>query len=270
MLNTKVTRAVRSAELKDERRGQVLLRFADKLVEVKMKTELYSAILLFVIATSAGLVAGKTSKGGSLWIAAKSTKTKARRPATASTKRETDLARLSGAELLTATQDRVISAARIENRNDEIGIVLGHFATRSEDGSRQLACDSTYNRISLHFFADGMADAGEKPSMRIDAPCRSSVQDLSSIDAILIPYEKLLQEKPANMDLTIDDVKFTFAEMMPEWPRHWALQSVRLYNSEEKSREMLISNREIRQIRGSALMIHFQDTARIPAESKRH
>lgn len=236
-----------------------------------MKTELYSAILFFAIATSAGFVAGKTSKGGTLWIATKSTKSKSRRPATvAPLKRENDLSKLQGPELLTATQDRVISAARIENRNDEIGIVLGHFATRSEDGSRQLACDATYNRIALHFFADGMADAGEKPSMTIDAPCRSSVQDLSSLDAILIPYDKLLKEKPANTEMTFDDVKFKFADMMPEWPLHWALQSVRLYSVEDSSREVTISNREIRQIRGSALMIHFQDTERVPAESKKH
>lgn len=234
-----------------------------------MRTEFYSGILFFAIAVASGLYVGGSSLNGYVWFASGDMTSNNRNPA--AIKREIDFSRLDGAELITATQKRLITAARVEIHQDEVGVVLGHFATRGEDGERRLACDSLYNRLTLHFQAEGISDAGEKPEMTIDAPCRTSIQDLGSIDAVIIPYDKILKENPTNQELSYEEgVQFKFESMTTEWPIHWSLDSVRLYNSEDAEHEVKISHREIREMRTYPLMIHWQDASRVPAEYRRY
>ena len=235
-----------------------------------MRSEFIGGVVFFACTVATGFLVGGTSLKGDVWFATNATASASgpndRNPA--AIKREIDFSHLEGAELITATQKRLVSAARVEQHNDGVGVVLGHFATRDADGERKLACDSLYNRLTLFFEAEGMADAGEKPSMQIDAPCRSSIQDVGSIDAIMVPYEKILKERPTNMDLTYEEgVKFKFESMGTEWPHHWGLQTVRLYNSDDASHEIKISSHELREIRSAPLMLHWQETDRVPAQS---
>lgn len=230
---------------------------------------IFAAAALFVVALVAGLYGGSKSWNGVVYLADGSRFQNGRTPA--AIKRELDFSKLEGAELITATQKRLVSAARTIIQNGLVGVELGHFVTRDSNGQRHLACDSAYDRILLRFEADGIASAGEKPIMEIDGPCRSSLDDISRIEPIWIPFEKILDIRPANMDLDFyQDVKFRFDNMGETWPLSWNLQYVRLYNSHESNREVSISAKQIREIRESPFVVHWMDIEREPSGARAH
>jgi hypothetical protein len=170
------------------------------------------------------------------------------------------VAPLDGMELMTASHERLISAARVILQDNDIGIELGHFVTRDPNGDAQLACD-TYTQAVLRFEADGIAEAGLKPTMEVDGPCRTS-DDITRIEAIWIPVNKIVEQKPADMDLSFDDgVRFKFADMTSEWPDRWVLRSVRLYNEADSGHDLTISSREIRAIRERPFILNWHENA---------
>lgn len=215
-----------------------------------------SAAVVFVLAMVAGLYGGTKSWKGVVYLTDGSRFQNGRKPA--AIKRELDFSRLDGAELITATQKRLVTAARTIIRDGLVGVELGHFVTRDANGERRLACDAAYDRIQLIFEADGIASAGEKPEMEIDGPCRSSMTDIASIEPIWIPVEKIMDNRPANMDLDFfEDVKFKFDNMGMSWPVMWSLQSVRLYNSQDPTREVRITTRQMQEIRQQPFVLNW-------------
>lgn len=176
----------------------------------------------------------------------------------AAIRRDLDFSMLDGAELITASQKRLVTAARVVLQQDELGIELGHFVTRGSTGKSQLACDF-YDRVTLRFEAEGIADSGEKPVMEVDGACRPA-QDITRIAPIWLPVARILNERPSDMDLGYeeDGPKFRFAHMGGEWPMHWSLQSVRLYNGSEPGREVNISKRELREILEKPLVLNWR------------
>ncbi len=228
---------------------------------------IFAAAAVFALAIAAGLYGGSKSWNGVVYLADGSRFQNGRTPA--AIKRELDFSRLDGAELITATQKRLVSAARTIIQNGLVGVELGHFVTRDEHGQRRLACDYAYDRILLRFEGDGIASAGEKPIMEIDGPCRSSLDDISRIEPVWIPVDKILHTRPANMELDFyQDVKFKFDHMGDTWPLSWNLQYVRLYNSHEPGREVTISAGQIREIRSSPLVVHWFETGREPSGAR--
>lgn len=227
------------------------------------KTGSYGAFAIFALALVAGLYGGARSWKGVVYLA-DSRSNSGRNPA--AIKRELDFSRLDGAELVTATQKRLVTAAKTIMQDGLVGVELGHFVTRDEHGERRLACDSFYNRITLRFDAEGIASAGEKPAMEIDGPCQTSSKDIASIEPIWIPVEKIMENRPADMDIDFyEGVKFKFDHMGSQWPVSWSLQSVRLYNSTESRHEVKISSRELREIRQRPFVVNWFDPKRVPS-----
>ena len=227
-----------------------------------------SAAAVFAIAMIAGLYSGTKSWKGVVYMTEGTRFQNGRTPA--AIKRELDFSKLDGAELITATQKRLVTAARTISRDGLVGVELGHFVTRDSNGQRRLACDTSYNRITLRFEADGIASAGEKPMMEIDGPCQASMKDVASIEPIWIPVSKLLDTKPVDMDVDFHEgVKFRFHNMNMVWPVSWNLLSVRLYNNVEAGREVNITSRDLRELRQSPLVVNWQEATREPAAKDR-
>lgn len=229
----------------------------------------FASAALFILALVVGYYGGSKSWNGVVYLSDGSRWQNGRTPA--AIKRELDFSRLDGAELITATQKRLVSAARTILRDGLVGVELGHFVTKDSNGQRRLACDAAYDRIQLRFEADGIASSGVKPIMEIDGPCRSSMEDISRIEPIWIPVEKILDIRPANMDLDFfQDVKFKFDNMGETWPLSWNLQYVRLYNSQEPNREVSITAGQIREIRESPFVIYWVELEREPNSTRAH
>ena len=233
-------------------------------------TKYFGGALFFFFAVYAGYCVGARSWNGTVKITDGSLFDNSRIPA--AIRKEIDFSKLDGAELINATQKRLVTAARVVASSEgggQIGLELGHFVTRAQDGKKKLACDAFFNRVALRFEADGIAAAGDKTMMEVDSPCRINFDNINNIETIWIPVAKLMKERPTDMDLTYeDDVKFRFMNMPGgEWPGKWNLLSVRLYNSQDSAHEVKISQRELRELRPAPIVVKF-DSDRAPAKAR--
>ena len=225
------------------------------------KLGLFAAVAVFSMMVVGGMYAGSHSWNGVVYLTDGTIANNTRNPA--AIKREIDYSRLDGAELMSSTQSRLVTAAKVIVKEGLVGVELGHFLTRDVNGQRSLACDGTYNRMTLRFDAEGIASAGEKPSMEIDAPCVTSRKDATSIDAVWIPVAKILASRAVNAEVdSSDGVKLKFIDMSGSWPVSWSLQSVRLYNNQEPGRELSIGSRELHELRAKPFVMNWMEARR--------
>ncbi len=90
----------------------------------------------------------------------------------------------------------------------------------------------TYPEIEMEFEAEGVAVAGEPPSMKITAPCEAG-QDPAEMAAIFLPLEQILKEKPRNAQFKFEGftAQLEFKNSADIWPRQWVLTHVQFKNS---------------------------------------
>jgi hypothetical protein len=220
------------------------------------KLGFFAGAAVFSVMVFGGMYAGSRSWSGVVYLTDGTIGNNTRNPAAIN--REIDFTKLDGSELITATQQRLVTAAKVIVKEGLVGVELGHFVTRDSNGRRSLACDGTYNRMTLRFDAEGIASAGEKPSMEIDAPCQTSPKDVTSIEAVWVPVAKILETRAVNSELDyFEGVKFKFIEMNGSWPVSWSLQSVRLYNNQEPGREVSIGAREMHELRAKPVVMNW-------------
>lgn len=221
-----------------------------------MKTKYLASALCLLLAMSGGVYMSVRTWGQITYLSDIQLNSNSRIPA--AIRRDLDFSKLDGAELITASQKRLVTAAQVILQEEDLGVQLGHFVTRGTTGKSQLACDF-YDRVTMRFEAEGIADSGEKPVMEIEGPCRPAT-DITRIEPIWIPVARILGERPSDMDLAYGDgnVQFRFAHMGTEWPLRWSLQSVRLYNGEESGREVNISRQELREIMQKPLILNWR------------
>jgi hypothetical protein len=174
----------------------------------------------------------------------------------AAIRKDLDFSKLNGAELMMASQKRLLTAARVITEKDIVGIEFGQFIIRSEEGQRQLACDY-YDRVRVRFEADGLASDGEKPHMEVNAPCATS-SDLARTEPIRIPALEIISGRAVDGEATFASVErtsFKFSHMMDQWPRRWALTEVTLYRESEPGREVHVDQEDMREIQNKPIII---------------
>lgn len=90
----------------------------------------------------------------------------------------------------------------------------------------------TYSEIEMEFQAEGVATAGEVPTMKISSPCEIG-QDPSEMASFLVPVSKILNEKPRNAEYKFEgfSTKISFNHAADEWPRQWVLKTVHFKNT---------------------------------------
>jgi hypothetical protein len=89
-----------------------------------------------------------------------------------------------------------------------------------------------YPEIEMEFEAEGVAVAGESPTMRVIAPCEPG-QDPAEMGAIYLPLEQILKEKPRNAQFKFEgfSAQVEFKNSADIWPRQWVLTRVQFKNS---------------------------------------
>ncbi|MCC7405300.1 MAG: hypothetical protein IT288_12955 [Bdellovibrionales bacterium] len=161
-----------------------------------------------------------------------------------------DFSHLEGSALALASQQRLLSDARVVALSgQDVGIELGHFITRGAEGGKQFACHA-YDRVELTFFAEGVADAGERAAMVIEADCRIG-EDINKIAAIAVPVSKILQESPGDLELQYleeNPVTIQFHHVVGQWPKEWSLSSVKLYNQTVHGQELVIESSQVQEM----------------------
>ncbi len=174
----------------------------------------------------------------------------------AAIRKELDFSRLDGAELMMASQKRLLTAARVVTEENIVGIEFGQFIIRSDEGQRQLACDF-YDRVRVRFEADGLASNGEKPHMEVNAPCATST-DLTRTEPIRIPASEIIEGRAVDGEATfasVDRTTFKFSNMMDRWPTKWAVTEVTLYRESEPGREIHVDQDDMRDFKRKPLVI---------------
>ncbi len=211
-----------------------------------MKNGNFAAFAFCFLAILGGILAAKSSWDGKIFITDGETGSGGvRKPA--AIRPDLDFSGLVGAELILATQRRLVSAAKVASHHGEVGVEFGAFVTRDESGQRVHVCHQ-YERMTLRFDAEGVAESGVKPVMEVDGPCLPS-RDISRIEPLWIPFEKIREMNASSMDVRFDDsISFRFDDMSSDWPSEWSLQSVRLYDEDEDDRDIIIDSREMRDI----------------------
>jgi hypothetical protein len=225
-----------------------------------------TGMAFFCLAIALGGCIGRLSWNGAIYLTSTSFTSNVRNPA--AVHRDFDFTKLDGSELITGTHNRLVTSARILLEKDQMGIELGHFVTRDEQGNKQLACEF-YDRMRLTFQADGVASGGERPSMVVEGPCRTGT-DITRIEPIWIPVTKIISEKASDMDLSFpdnDSVTFKFQDMTGEWPNRWHLTSVRVFNDAELNRTIEISANELYHLGGKPVVLAWPSKGRLPSSS---
>ncbi len=233
-----------------------------------MQRQLMGAFAVFCLAVTAGAVAGRTSWKGAIYLTSTSFTSNVRNPA--AVHRDLDDTKLEGSELLTGTRNRLLAEAKVLLEPGEMGLQFGHFVTRDSQGNRQLACDY-YNKMRVRFEADGVATAGEKPTMEIEGPCRTG-DDITKIEPVWIPVFKILGEKPSDMELSFSEsegLAFKFTNIDGQWPTRWQLASIQLFNDAESGRTVYFDSQAVRAIRSKPLVLAWPRADRLPSSAKK-
>lgn len=173
--------------------------------------------------------------------------------------RSFDLSHLQGEALRDAAHRRLLSEANAFKGEKGIGVRLGHFIARGPDGTKKLACQ-IYEKVEMTFVADGVAESGEAPLMIVEGPCAVDKKDINHISAIWVPIERVLNEKPGDMELSFydeNDVTLKFDHIGLQWPKNWSLQSVRLYSASYPNLETVIDEEQVREVSPHALELNW-------------
>lgn len=169
-----------------------------------------------------------------------------------------DFSNLSGSDLTVAMKKRLLAGSAVIRQKESLGVELGHFALAKLTGEKTLACQE-FQKVTLHFEAEGIATSGERPSMEVEGACEFSA-DMTKINPILIPLDKIMAEKPSDGEIQYREghaVTLRFRGMTEEWPTRWLLTGVRLSNAGEQ-KELLIDAEEVSQILGRPMMVNFK------------
>lgn len=183
----------------------------------------------------------------------------------AAIRRNYDFSGLDGTALAKAQKMRLLSGVKVLKEKSGVGVELGHFVIRGEDGQKTFACQK-YGKISMTFVGDGSASNGELPKMEVEGKCEMSA-DVNSISPLWIPVAKILGEPVADGEFNFHDEKpisVRFANVADQWPVTWQLQSVRLFTSESQiekgseKQEVVIPTQELKQYAPGPVLVHWK------------
>ena len=147
----------------------------------------------------------------------------------AAIRRMYDFSNLQGSALQTALQHRLVDGARVVANEGKQGVELGHFVVMNDKGEKVFACQK-YNKVILSFEADGVAVAGEKPELEVEGPCEMA-ENINTIAPVWVPLARVLGEPVSDGEFDFKEgqpVRLRFKAVADNWPKNWALKSVRL------------------------------------------
>lgn len=177
----------------------------------------------------------------------------------AAIRRTYDFSMLNGSALEAAAKQRILSGAKVVRSNSEVGIELGHFVVKGADGQKALACQR-YSKLVLTFEGDGSAINGELPRMDVEGACEVS-NDINSISPLMIPVAKILGEPVGDGEFSFRENKalaIRFTNVLDQWPTSWHLKSVRLFDSQKTTDQVVISAEEIKGISSKPVILDFK------------
>lgn len=176
----------------------------------------------------------------------------------AAIRRTHDFSNLEGVALNQALKDRIISDLKMVRNSHEVGIEMGHFVIRSNDGAKEFACQR-YDQVTLTFEGDGSAIAGELPTMEVQGNCNIG-SDINKMQAIMIPFQRILGERAGDGEIEYKDqnsVKLKFQNISERWPKVWRLKAIHLSDKEMLSADVILNDNDLAKGLSQPFIIEF-------------
>jgi hypothetical protein len=176
----------------------------------------------------------------------------------AAIKKTYDFSHLEGSALNYAAKQRLLDGAKVIQEDKDLGVELGHFVIRGEDGQKAFACQR-YSKVVLGFEGDGVAVGGELPQMEVEGNCEIS-SDINSIAAVWIPVSKIIGEPVADGEFDFREghvAKLKFFNVSDQWPKTWMLRTVKLVDPTGTNGEVAIPVSELKAILKKPLILNF-------------
>lgn len=176
----------------------------------------------------------------------------------AAIKKVYDFSHLQGSALIYATKQRLLEGANLVKDQNDIGVELGHFVIKGEDGQKEFACQR-FSRVIMAFEGEGSATAGELPQMEVEGQCEIS-KDINKMAAVWIPVSRILGEQVADGEFDYRDghpSKLKFANVSDRWPQTWRLKSVQLIDPSGAYGEVTIPSQELKEMLPKPFLVQF-------------
>lgn len=168
-----------------------------------------------------------------------------------------DFSELDGSALSAASKQRIIAGYNVRHEADSLGISLGNFVVRGANGEKEFAC-RRYQKITMAFSGEGVANAGEKPVMEVEGHCSVS-EDINMIAALWVPVGRILGEPVGDGEFDFweqNSVRIRFVNVVDQWPQQWALVKVKLSN--DNNEEVVIEESDLHEMLDRPLVLEFR------------
>lgn len=176
----------------------------------------------------------------------------------ASIRKNYDFSQLEGSALSYAAKQRLLDGAEVVQNATGVGVELGHFVIRGQDGQKQFACQR-YSTVVMTFEGEGSAVGGELPHMEVEGACDMS-GDINRISALYIPVSRIIGEPVADGEFDFREgkqIKLRFANVSDQWPKTWQLRGIKLIDPSGKYSELDVQPEEVRDILKKPLTVTF-------------
>lgn len=170
-----------------------------------------------------------------------------------------DFSNLEGQALNTALKSRLLSGVRVLKDKGDVGVELGHFVLKAQNGQKEFACQR-YSKVVLTFYGEGVAVGGEAPQMEVEGNCEIS-NDVNSIAALWIPVSKIMGEPVADGEFDYHEgkpIKVRFANVSDQWPNMWQLRGVKLHDPSNAQPDVIIDGSELKNYIPKPFLVDFR------------
>lgn len=168
----------------------------------------------------------------------------------ASDTRGPDLSALLGPEFMINARIRLVEGLTLTTRDGRIYLTAGHFL----GPNNPISICSTYNDIEYEFAAEDQASSGDPITITLTSDCEAS-RNGGKLEELEVPVDRVLREKPRDTEFQVygkRNVTVKLENIDGDWPKEWALRSVRLFNS---SNEIGVEGSELYRLRGKPLQM---------------
>ena len=157
-----------------------------------------------------------------------------------------DFSKLSGPAFEIAGQKRLLRDMKVTLQGEKVGIELGHFVVKGEDGNKTFACEF-YDRVQFEFIGEGVAESGELPQMVLEGPCEIS-KNINRMEPVWLPIEKMRKLSPANLKghfFADEKVSISLNHVSYAWPPSWRLRGLKIFNQVNTQRVLEVNAQKI-------------------------
>ena len=171
-----------------------------------------------------------------------------RNPAAIPRKKVFDFSHLEGGALDVAIRKQILNNTESIEKDGRVGFRFGHFLVKGHGGDSTSACD-VYDRVTLHFEAEGLATNGKRPQLSVSGKCSPS-ENLAFIKTIWLPVAKLRESLPKESEYSFEEegsVHVSLQNADFSWPGYWVMTGITLSHQTENRVPFEISRKDIVQ-----------------------